>query len=272
MESYFFIPGTKLHKIQNIQNLDVDEIIIDLEDAVKVSERKQILEKLIVTNEFKNFYVRIPLYTTNESLDTSFFVELYNNGFRKFVFPKIQQSQDFKVIISEHSYEDLQIILLVESTRFFLEVQDVLLAYSYVFSGIGLGSHDFIAEVGGVHDLRNLEYIRQQILYLGRMIKIKVIDIASMELTNSVLLEEEILDGVHKGYDAKFFIHPWQMSVFTSISLYSDQEIRWALNVQNEYNKVASEEEFNPVIIDGQVIERPHLNKAKKILKYYESK
>jgi len=159
MESYFFIPGTKLHKIQNIQNLDVDEIIIDLEDAVKVSERKQILEKLIVTNEFKNFYVRIPLYTTNESLDTSFFVELYNNGFRKFVFPKIQQSQDFKVIISEHSYEDLQIILLVESTRFFLEVQDVLLAYSYVFSGIGLGSHDFIAEVGGVHDLRNLEYI-----------------------------------------------------------------------------------------------------------------
>src|SRR5690606_35201677 len=127
-------------------------------------------------------------------------------------------------------------------------------------------------EIGGVHDLKNLEYARQQLLYIARAIKISAIDIASMELSNASILEEEILDGVYKGYDAKFFIHPWQMNVFKSISLYSDQEIKWALNIQKEFNKVGSNEEFNPIVIEGQIIERPHLKKAKKIIKYYESK
>ncbi len=272
MESYFFIPGTKLRKYRDIQKLNLSQIIIDLEDSVKVSDRNQILRELISTNDFKDLYVRIPLYTVTGDIDTSFFINLYKNGFRKFIFPKIQQGEDFNKVISENIFEGLQIVLLVETPRFFLEVQEVLLANNNVFSGIGIGSHDFMAEIGGVHDLKNLEYVRQHILYLARMINIKAIDIASMELVNFSSLKEEILDGLHKGYDAKFFIHPWQMSVFKSISLYSEQEIKWALNVQNELNKVKSEEEFNPIVVDGQVVERPHLNKAKKIIEYYESK
>lgn len=272
METYFFIPGNRLHKIKDIQKLNISHIIIDLEDSIKVSERKQVLEKLLVSNDFKDFYIRIPLYSSQENLETYFFVELYKNGFRKFVFPKIQNYSDFKTIISEDTFNDIQIILLIENSRFFLEVKEVLLEYRNVFSGIGIGSHDFMAELGGVHDLKNLEFIRQQLLCLARMIKIKAIDIASMEITNSSILKEEILDGVHKGYDAKFFIHPWQINIFKAISLYSQNEIRWALMVKNEFNKVTSEEEFNPVIVEGRVVERPHLNKAIKIIKYYESK
>ena len=272
METYFFVPGNRLHKIRDIQNLNITEIIIDLEDSVKESERKSILHKIILDFELREFYVRVPLYDNKDFLNPFYFKELYKNGFRKFIFPKIQKLQDFKTIISEDTYKELQIILLIETSRFFLEVKEVLLEYRNILSGIGMGSHDFMAEIGGVHDLKNLEYVRHQILYLSRMIKIKAIDIASMEVANSSVLEDEILDGVHKGYDAKFFIHPWQLSVFKSISLYSDQEIRWALNIQNEFKKVISEEEFNPIIVEGQIVERPHLDKAKKILKYYESK
>lgn len=272
MESYFFVPGTRLHKIPDIQKLNVSQIIIDLEDAVKFSEREQILEQLKTNADYKNFYVRVPLYDATEKIDTVIFKELYEKGFRKFVFPKIQKSVDFDVIISQSNYTDLQIILLVETTRFFLEVKDVLLKYENIFSGIGIGSHDFMAEVGGVHDLRNLEYVRLQILYLARMINIKAIDIASMELKQEENYKEEIIDGLRKGYDAKFFIHPWQIDIFKSISLYSREELNWARKVQNEFKIVGSKAEFNPVVIDGQIIERPHLNKAKKIIKYYESK
>lgn len=272
MELFFFIPGTRLYKVSDIQNLKISQIIIDLEDAVKISERKCILEELLKTDDFKDFYIRIPLYDSKGNLDASFFAKLYKQGFRKFVFPKIQKSLDFETIISGFNDKDLRIILLVETCRFFLEVKDILLEYSNIITGIGLGSHDFMNEVGGLHDLRNLEYIRQHIIYLARMINVKAIDIASMELNNSTILEEEIIDGFHKGYDAKFFIHPWQVSVFKTISLYSEQEIAWALNVQKELDKVENDGEFNPVVIEGQIIERPHLNKVKKILKYYESK
>lgn len=272
MESFFFVPGTRLHKIPDIQKLNVSQIIIDLEDAVKFSEREQILEQLKTNADYKNFYVRVPLYDATEKIDTVIFKELYEKGFRKFVFPKIQKLADFDAIISQSNYTALQIILLVETTRFFLEVKDILLEYEKMFSGIGIGSHDFMAEIGGVHNLKNLEYVRQQILYLARMVNIQAIDIASMELQNKTFIVEEITDGFNKGYDAKFFIHPWQIDIFKSISLYSREELNWARKVQNEFKIVGSKAEFNPVVIDGQIIERPHLNKAKKIIKYYESK
>src|SRR5690606_26998806 len=101
MQSYFFVPGTRLHKIGDIQKLNVSEIIIDLEDAVKVSEREEILDQLISNEFYKNFYVRIPLYNELEKLNISILIELYDNGFRKFVFPKIQKIADFEKIISE---------------------------------------------------------------------------------------------------------------------------------------------------------------------------
>lgn len=272
MESYFFIPGTRLHKIEDIQNLNISQIIIDLEDAVKFSERRQIIEALKSNSDYKNFYIRIPLYDETEKIETSFFRELYGNGFRKFVFPKLQKASDFDIIISEKEYSNLQVILLVETSRFFLEAKETLLKYEKIFSGIGMGSHDFMSEVGGLHNLKNLEYVRLQLLYLARMINIKAIDIASMELKKETLLKEEIIDGFNKGYDAKFFIHPWQIRILKSVLLYSEEELSWALKVQEELKKVDSKAEFNPVVIDGQIIERPHLNKVKKIIRYYETK
>jgi citrate lyase beta subunit len=272
LDSYFFIPGDNPNFLKKIGKINADYFVIDLEDAVRFSEREIILEKLVSNQSYRNLYIRVPLYNKKQELDTCFFINLYKERFRKFIFPKIQSATDFDRIISGYDFQELQVILLVESARFLLEAKDVLTKYINIFSGIGLGSHDFMAEIGGIHDLKNLEYARQHILYLARMSKINAIDIASMELHNRSSLEQEILDGVHKGYDAKFFIHPWQIDVFKTLTLYSMQDYNWAVMVLKAFEKAGSAEEFNPVVIEGQVVERPHLNKAKKIIQYYESK
>jgi len=232
----------------------------------------QIVKQLTASCEYQQYHIRVPLYDINQIPDISFFNELYESGFRKFIFPKIQKAEDVNIIFSGKQYNDLKIILLVETTQLFLEAKDVLLKYKSIFTGVGLGSHDFMAEVGGVHDLKNLEYARLQILYLARMINIKAIDIASMELKDEHAYRNEIIDGFKKGYDAKFFIHPWQINLFKSISLYEDADLKWAEKVKKAIAEAGSTIEFNPVIIDGQIIERPHLAKAEKIIKYYESK
>lgn len=91
-----------------------------------------------------------------------------------------------------------------------------------------------------------------------------------MELQNQELFEKEIIDGFQKGYDAKFFIHPWQKHVYDSINFYNEIDYKWALRIQEELENVGNLNEFNPVVINGQIIERPHLNRMKKILKYYK--
>lgn len=276
MNSYFFIPGTRLHKIGVIQALKVTAIIIDLEDAVKGTERQSIIDTVIVDDTFKNYFFRVPLYDqNNQLLNLDIFDRLVNSGIKNFVLPKLYNKKDLLYITDKSKYKHLKFLLLIESPRFFLEIEDVLL-YNRPkqITGIGLGSHDFMAEIGGVHHLKNLDYIRTQLLYLARATDITAIDIASMELKNAENFRNEMIDGFEKGYDAKFFIHPWQMELKNDLILYNQEDLDWALEVKSVLKSVGDRDEFNPIVIKGNIIEKPHILKMQKILDYfkYESK
>lgn len=272
MKDYFFIPGSKLHKLEYIKTFDV-QVIIDLEDAVKASERDDILNKLYENSSlYKSYYIRIPLYDQSEDINLKILHKLLESGFYKFIFPKLKSASDYKLILKKVESKNLHVILLVETSRFFLELENAISFNSDVIKGLALGSHDFMSEIGGEHSLKNLEYPRVHLLYLARMINAEAIDIASMELSDEESFKNELIDGVKKGYDGKFYIHPWQLKCKQSLDLYSPQEYSWAKKVVNSLKKVGRKEEFNPIIIDNQIIERPHLNKAKKIIEYYETK
>ncbi|OJV37846.1 MAG: hypothetical protein BGO33_07860 [Bacteroidia bacterium 43-41] len=272
MDTYFFIPGNKLLNVNKIKNLGVDEIIIDLEDAVKASDREIILAELISGNEnYKECYIRIPLYDTTGKIDNKLLLSVLGNGYKKLVFPKVASAEDFTILYESFKNFSPKIILFVETPRLLLEAKDLLLEYAECFSGIAVGSHDFMNVVRGVHSLKNLEFLRLQILYLARMINVMAIDIASMELQDTKSIIEEIKDGAHKGFDAKLFIHPNQIKTFKSIDLYSPEDLIWARKVSKASKQVrGKKDEFNPVIIDGKVIEKPHLKRAEIILNYYK--
>lgn len=269
MDAFFFVPGNRLHKIESILKSYGSNIIIDLEDAVKESERGGIMKQLVYDRPFQEHYIRLPLYNfKGERLDL--LENLLNAGYSKFVLPKIDAIGEFDALYPTIKNHNVEIILLVETPRLFLETRELLTKYNECFSGIGLGSHDFMSVVGGPHSLANLEYVRQHILYLAKAFNIIAIDIASMQLSGNKELEDEIMDGFNKGYEGKFFIHPWQIEVLKTIKFYSEEEYKWALMIEGQLKKGGSSDEFNPVVIDGQVIERPHLKRAERILKFYK--
>lgn len=270
MRSYFFVPASKLNKIEAINKLGVDEIIIDLEDAVKESDRKAYLNELADKSAYFNYYIRVPLFDFKGEYELSLLKELLKIGYRKFIFPKLNSIKDFEFLLPIIEHETLKIIILIEAPRLFFEAKELLLTYTKYFSGISIGSHDFMSIIGGEHSLKNLEFLRLNVLYLARMVNIEAIDIASMEIKDDENFIAEIMDGHKKGYDAKFFIHPNQLAVLKGIQLYSKAEYDWAVKVISAFEQVASFNEFNPIVIDNQIIERPHINKAKKIIKYFE--
>ena len=109
-------------------------------------------------------------------------------------------------------------------------------------------------------------------LYAAQRFNIKAIDIASMELNDSIAFGEEVQDGFDKGYRYKFIIHPWQLTQLKSIVFYDEEEVNWAKTVINEVNRVGGKEEFNAIKINNQIIEKPHIKKAYQILKANETK
>lgn len=271
MDTYFFVPGNRINKIEDIEALGVTQIIIDLEDAVKFSERESILKVFKNNNLLQKYFIRIPLFNEKGILDFYFLKKLVDFGYSNFVFPKLNEFDQVSQVFNSIGTANIKVLLLIETPRLFLEAKDILLSFRKYIFAIGMGSHDFMSEIGGEHTLKNLEVVRLQLLYLARMCSMEAIDIASMELIDEKSFKDEIIDGFMKGYDAKFFIHPWQLNVFKGLSLYTEKDYFWATKILETLKEVGNVDEFNPVIIDGQVIERPHLNKAKKIIKYYKS-
>ena len=272
MESYFFVPASKMNKIQELQKLKINEFIIDFEDAIKASQRNDFFLELDNLENSKNCFFRVPLHDLSKAdeLDLTLINKFIKQGFTKFVFPKISSINQLDQVLGAFNTDVLDIILLVETPRLYLELQSTIFKYAEKLTGIGLGSHDFMSIVGGKHTLKNLEVVRQNILYLAKSCNITSIDIASMDVKDEESFKVEVIDGFNKGYDAKFIIHPKQYKLIESIQFYSEEEYIQALKIEEELSKLKNKKEFNPVVLDGKIIEQPHINRAKQILKNYK--
>lgn len=272
MESYFFVPASKIDKIGELKKQQINNFIIDFEDAIKASQRDAFFWELEHLEGAKNCFYRVPLHNLlkTDELDLTLINRFIEKGFSKFVFPKINSINQLDQVFEALNSDTLKIILLIESPRLYLELQSNIFKYSKKLIGIALGSHDFMSVVGGKHTLKNLEIVRQNILYLGKSCDIISIDIASMDVKDEESFKNEVVDGFNKGYDAKFIIHPKQNEIMNNIQFYSEEEYSQALKIKEELSKIKNKKEFNPVVIDGQIIEQPHINRAEKILKKYK--
>src|SRR5690606_11043876 len=116
MEVYFFVPGNRLQKIGSILGIYQCNIIIDMEDAVKESEREAIVEQLVLEKTLQEHYIRIPLYDF-KGVRTHWLEKLLNAGYSRFVFPKIDSVKEFETLYPAIENHKVKIILLVESPR-----------------------------------------------------------------------------------------------------------------------------------------------------------
>lgn len=270
MVKFFFVPANRLHKVDDIKILGVDYLIIDLEDAVKTSERQIYTEQLSTSQISRDFFVRLPIYDLQDKLDFELLKKLKSYGYKNFVIPKIQNITHYDALRELLNKED-KIILLVETPLFLLQLTELLTKNYSEIVGLGLGSHDLMNTLGAKHEFRNLDFYRHMILLNAKAFNLTAIDVASMELKDKEEFKSELKQAFEQGFDAKLFIHPWQIRVFNETSLYTEQDLNWAKLVHREYNKVNDSEEFNPIVIKGVIIEKPHLERMFKILKYYEN-
>lgn len=269
MQSYFFIPANRLHKIDPIRQLNIDQIIIDLEDAVKFSERNKAIEELSNESIDRNLYIRVPLYDNQNHLDLELYHELKHLRYKNFIFPKLKNESDFEILVTTFS-QDTKCILLIETPLFLVQIGEVLKKHHQKIQGIGLGSHDLMGVLNANHTLDNLNFYRNFILLHAKAYEVEAFDIASMELKDGDELKIEILDGFQKGFDAKFYIHPWQIEQKDLIKFYNLEDLDWAKKIYTTFQEVGNAEEFNPIVVEGEIIEKPHLNKVFTILKYFK--
>ena len=84
MESYFFVPSSKLNKIPELRKLKINEFIIDFEDAIKASQRNDFFIELEDLKDSKNCYLRVSLHDLSKAdeLDLTLISKFIKQGFK----------------------------------------------------------------------------------------------------------------------------------------------------------------------------------------------
>ncbi|SEJ29052.1 Citrate lyase beta subunit [Myroides marinus] len=275
MKSFFFVPGNKLYKVYSVLELGVDELIIDFEDSLLIDQRDDIFKKIETLQSFDRFWYRIPLRNDfNECIDFDFLQRFFDLGVKKIMIPKLISLEEFKEVMFFLKEYDIEIILLVEHPMLYLQLFEVLRINSVdtnKVKGIALGSHDLATFCGFESIESNFYSLRQNILLYCSAFNIEAIDIASMNIANNIEFNKEVLSGVSLGYKAKLVIHPIQVKWLEASKVKEQELLEEARKIVRNIPGGIFSKEINPFVLDGKVIEKPHIENAIKYLKKYEN-
>lgn len=265
---YFFVPATKLEKLRLLLQDNDMEVIVDFEDAIAGVDIEPILQLKPPDVNWSNLWCRIPLRLDLDAVVPTFVNVLTDWGIRKWVLPKLTNISDFEKILAQMP-SGQQYIVLIETPRLYVELQDLLCRYSAEIAAIGLGSQDFMISIGAEHNHENLKPARFQIKVLAEAYNIAAIDIASMNISSKAAFLDELSQGQSLGYKFKFLLHPLQLEWYESFRKEEIfKELAWADKILSTGGG-ALNGEIEAFQLDGIIIEKPHLNKAIEIIKKY---
>lgn len=274
MKTYFFVPATRIHKLASIKQLGVDEIIIDFEDAILADDRGSLLKKVKELPDLKQYWYRVPLHDdqAQTTLDLNFLKNFLDIGVQQLVAPKLMSADEYRQLSDLlEAYREVQLILLIEHPRLLIELPQILQNQQIGKSilGLGIGSHDLMTFMGSEHSPEQIYFPRLQALYLAKAYGKEAFDIASMNISDQKHFEEELLFGLEYGFDSKFLIHPRQFEWLAGYDALQQKQVAWARRVVAALPEGAKNKDIEPFVLDGQVIEKPHVEKAYEILNKY---
>ena len=263
LDSYFFIPGDKPNYLSKISSIKADYFVIDLEDAVSITNKQTALNSVLNLSCNNNMFIRIPFLDKCYSNEQILSLIYKFNG--QVVLPKISKLNDIDQIISMANGSDLKMILLIENPSCFFVIPEILQKFSKQIIAIGFGSHDFCSVAGIKHTLEHLTYYKKQLILYSKVYNVDYLDGVDLNLQNFDEFKRECIFAFESGADGKFIIHPKQLQEFQVLEYMTKGEI---LQLESIYEKVRgiSVNDIDVLTIDDKVYEKPQIERIKNLM------
>jgi len=283
MRSALFIPGNRPERVDKAINTDADAIIIDLEDAVPLSEKEQtrsvVRDKVLQHSKEKKIFVRI------NSLGSKYFQndlkEIIVPGLTGIMVPKIDNSSQIREVnkkLLEMENEkglpagSIIIIPLIESAA---AVENIFAIVSErtdperIFT-VAFGAADFTLDMGIslTKTGEELFYPRARICVACRAAKVEPpLDTPFMiDLKNQEMLEDDIRRAKQLGFQGKLCIHPNQVPICNRLFSPTKEEVEYARKVIDAFHQ-AERSGIAAIQVDGKFIDYPVVEHSRRILK-----
>jgi citrate lyase subunit beta/citryl-CoA lyase len=277
-----FVPGNRPDRVDKAIRTAADVVIIDLEDAVPYSQKKE--TRPVVREKILDYQER-PVFVRINALDTEFFQEDLNavvvEGLACIMVPKVETAAQIQEInrgllkIEEKKGlrpGSVSIIALIESA---LAVENVFQIVSQrtdpqrLFT-VAFGAADFALDMGFeiTKTGEELLYPRARIAVACRAGGVEppldtpfMIDLEDLEA-----LEADIKRACRFGFQGKLCIHPKQVDICNRLFSPTQGDIEYAQKVIQAFD--AAEADGTAAIqLEGKFIDYPVVERCRRILK-----
>ncbi len=277
-----FVPGNRPDRVDKAIRTAADVVIIDLEDAVPYSQKKE--TRPVVREKILDYQER-PVFVRINALDTEFFQEDLNavvvEGLACIMVPKVETAAQIQEInrgllkIEEKKGlrpGSVSIIALIESA---LAVENVFQIVSQrtdpqrLFT-VAFGAADFALDMGFeiTKTGEELLYPRARIAVACRAGGVEppldtpfMIDLEDLEA-----LEADIKRACRFGFQGKLSIHPKQVDICNRLFSPTQGDIEYAQKVIQAFD--AAEADGTAAIqLEGKFIDYPVVERCRRILK-----
>ena len=260
--TYLFVPGNRPDRFDKALASSAGAIIVDFEDAVSPAD------KALARTSFEAWYRASVLAPERVAVrinaeDTPWFDDdlrvIADTGVCGIVLPKTESVAQIGRAASELPWNGF-VIALIETAKGIIAADE--LATAPRLQRIAFGTLDYALDLDLTGDERGLIYPACRIALASRAAGI-VPPIAGV--TPEIGDEQRLLADLDLaracGFSAKLCIHPKQVEAIHAAMRPSETEIAWAKRVV-----VAAESGVGAVQVDGRMVDRPVIARARRIL------
>lgn len=283
MRSLLFVPGDSDRKLEKAPSAGADALLLDLEDSVSLDRKpaarevtRAYLDSHRDRRDLPPLFVRInDLASGLAEDDLDAVVPARPDGI---MLPKPRSGADVAALIDmlESREKSHGLTAPLRILAIATEVPSAVLAM-HTFTGLGprleglaWGSEDIATAIGATANrsaggayIGPLQLARNLCLYAASAAGVLAIDTVFTDFRDPSGLESEAREAARDGFTSKMAIHPDQVPVINDAFTPTEEEIALARDIEAAF---ATNPGAGVINLEGRMIDKPHLEKSRRIL------
>ena len=277
--SMLFTPGDSKRKMGKVVEAGPDAVMLDLEDAVAISQ-KEVARRKVAQALAEMDFGRTERLVRINGLETDFYVPDIAEltalpNLEGIVAPKIEhpeQVQHIDAMLTAGEREagrpagEIRLFVMIETALGVMNVKEIAQS-SQRLEGLLLGAEDLAADMGAIRskDGREILFARSAVVTAAAAYGLAAVDAVFLDLNDLTGLEADASFARQLGFTGKFAVHPNQVEIINRAFSPSEEEIARAerLMAAFEAHKAAGSGVF---ALDGRMVDRPVFLAAEGVL------
>ncbi len=272
-----YIPGNNPHLVENAGLYGADCVILDLEDSVPLDQKFD--ARILVKYSLRNVdFGRSEKWVRINSPDTPFwkadleevlpYVDVVN-------VPKVESYEDVEMISEimdeiedKHGVEKRKIVPIIETLKGLTNAREIANHPRVV--AMAWGGEDLTAELGiPKKKALILDHVRAEIVIASKSHGKMALDTVYSNIRDEEGLFEYARRARYMGFDGVGVLHPNQVEVVHRAFRPEEKDIEEAKKIVEAAEK-AMKEGKGVISLNGRMIDKPVLERARKILAFAE--